>query len=67
MSLQAGGRAADELLASMVASVDEPLSTFEDTVDDAAPQGPSAQESKKVDIRLPGKGNLNPHGARPVY
>ena len=22
---------------------------------------------RKVDIRLPGKGNSNPHGARPVY
>jgi len=22
---------------------------------------------RKLDIRLPGKGNLNSHGARPVY
>ena len=24
-------------------------------------------ESRKVDVRLPGKGNSNPHGARPVH
>jgi len=24
-------------------------------------------QSRKVDIRLPGKGNSNPHGTRPVY
>ena len=23
--------------------------------------------SRKIDIRLPGKGNSNPHGARPVH
>ena len=23
--------------------------------------------SRKVDVRLPGKGNSNPHGARPVH
>ena len=29
--------------------------------------GVSGFTSKKVDIRLPGKGNSNSHGARPVY
>ena len=30
------------------------------------PRGVSPS-SRKVDIRLPGKGNSNSHGARPVY
>jgi len=25
------------------------------------------EEPRKVDVRLPGKGNLTPHGARPVH
>ena len=26
-----------------------------------------ASPDRKVDVRLPGKGNSNPHGARPVH
>ena len=32
-----------------------------------APAALSGVLTKKVDIRLPGKGNSNSHGARPVY
>jgi len=28
---------------------------------------PTPKPTRKVDIRLPGKGNSNSHGARPVY
>ena len=30
-------------------------------------EGGGVHEFRKVDIRLPGKGDSNSHGARPVY
>ena len=30
-------------------------------------QAPFPRPTRKVDIKLPGKGNSNSHGARPVY
>jgi len=34
---------------------------------EAAPSPSHAESVRKVDIRLPGKGNSNSHGTRPVY
>jgi len=30
-------------------------------------RGLGSHKTRKVDVRLPGKGNSNSHGARPVY
>ena len=41
------------------------MSTFENTPDEA--ELVQVSSTRKVDIRLPGKGNSNSHGARPVF
>jgi hypothetical protein len=31
------------------------------------PECPTVGRARKEDVRLPGKGNLNPYGARPIH
>ena len=38
-----------------------------DKLSDKSRGGSVQGEPRKVDVRLPGKGNLNSHGARPVH